>query len=108
VSFLLDHVTQGRFIHLFALATQVQQAMHMLCLAWMHVWSLSITIPRKKEPGKEVAGSELTQNEVFCRSRTLSSMFYLGSEFPKFFGRVQGILSGEEALIQADSIVFPE
>ncbi len=108
VSFLLDHLSQGRFIQLFTLATQVQQAMHMLCLAWMHVWSLSITVPRMKDPGKDVAGSELTQDEVFYRSRTLSSRFYLGTEFPKFFGRAQGILSGEEALIQADSNVFPE
>jgi len=108
VSFLLDHLTQGKFIHLLALATQVQQAMHMLCLAWMHVWSLSITVPRMKDQGKDVAGSELTQDEVFYRSRTLSSRFYLGTEFPKFFGKVQGILSGEEALIQADSTVFPE
>jgi len=108
MSFLLDHLNQGRFIHLFALATQVQQAMHMLCLAWMHVWSLSITIPRMKDPGKEAATSEITQEEVFYWSRTLSSRFYLGTEFPKFFGRAQGILSGEEALIQADSTVFPE
>ena len=46
VSFIVGHLNQGRYIHLFSLATQVQQAMFMLCIAWMHVWSLSITIPR--------------------------------------------------------------
>ncbi len=101
VVFLLDHLHQGRHLQLFALATPVQQAMFMLSLAWMHVWSLSITMQRLKD------GKGTSQEETFYRSRTLSSRFYLGTEFPKFAGRVQGILSGEEALIQTDDTSFP-
>lgn len=110
---LLEHMNQGRFIHLFGLATQVQQAMYMLCLAWMHVWCLSITIPKLIElsggnpKGDGVPRGEVSEEAAFYRGKILSSRFYLGTEFPKYFGRVQGILTREEALTLADATTFP-
>jgi len=114
VSLMLDHLNQGRFIHLFALATQVQQAMYMLCLAWLHIWSLCNTIPKLKEllgdNSMEISSpeTEISPETAFYRGKVLTSRFYLGTEFPKYFGRVQSILRGEEALILADSTAFPE
>jgi hypothetical protein len=102
VSLLLDHAGRGKFGHILGLATQVQQALYMLCLAWMHVWSLSITVPRLKGP----AGGDGTE-QSFYRGKVLASRVYLGTEFPGFFGRVEGILGGEEAVVLADASAFP-
>lgn len=107
VSFMLGHMGKGRVVHLFALATQVQQAMYMLCLAWMHVWSLSVTI-RKLHGLAPGSGSGASgPDAAFYQGRVLASRFYLGTVFPEYSGRVQGILRGEEALILADPAVFP-
>jgi hypothetical protein len=112
VSLLLGHMAHGRITHILALATRIQQAMFMLCLAWMHVWSLSITMPKLKElAGADGSaaygtGTETGKGEAFYRGKMLTSRFYLGTEFPGYFGRVQGILSGEEALLLADDSTF--
>ena len=97
VSLMQDHMKNGRFGHILAQATPVQQAMYMLCLAWMHVWGLSAAAPKMKELS-DANGAEA----AFYRGRVLASRFYLGTEFPKYFGRVEGILRGEEALMEAD------
>ena len=39
---------QGKFMALVLNATPLQQAMFPLVLAWLHLWSLTITIPKMK------------------------------------------------------------
>jgi alkylation response protein AidB-like acyl-CoA dehydrogenase len=93
-------------------ATQFQQAMHMMVLAWLHLESLTVTIPKMKSlvgDLKYEANTELLANDpevaYYC-GRVLSSQFYISSEFPKFFGKAECIMNNDAAPIAAISEVF--
>jgi hypothetical protein len=43
---------------------------------------------------------------AFYTGKVLSSQFYLGSEFPKYFGRTETIKFNESATIKASDPVF--
>ncbi|MCP4134991.1 MAG: acyl-CoA dehydrogenase [bacterium] len=102
----------GKFMHLFMNATAFQQALYMQILAWMHLWSLTITIPKMKEIVGDKKGEdrakllEENQDAAYYSGRVLSSQFYIGAEFPKFFGRIDCVLGGESAVIKSSTPVF--
>jgi len=43
---------------------------------------------------------------AYYSGKVLSSQFYLGAEFPKFFGRADAILFGETSPVKASDAVF--
>jgi len=89
IGLLEGHLASGRMEDLLMLATPVQQAMYMLAVAWMHLWSLTLTAPKVKGP----APGDREQGEgAFYRGKAEASRFFLLSEFPKFFGRTRAIL----------------
>ncbi|MCU0847904.1 MAG: acyl-CoA dehydrogenase [Spirochaetes bacterium] len=102
----------GKFMHLFMEATPLQQAMHRLALAWAHLWSLTVAIPKMKELVGDLKGEEreklLEDNyeAAYYTGRVLSAQFYLGYEFPKFFGQIESLLFQETAVIKSSSPVF--
>ncbi len=112
ISMMKDQMAGGKFLQLFVSATPLQQAMFMMSLAWMHLWSLTITLPKMKQLVGDAKGEEreklLADNEeaAYYTGRVLSSQFYLGSEFPKFFGKADAILFSETAAIRASDAVF--
>ena len=83
----------GKFLLLFMNATPLQQAMYMLAMAWMHLWMLTITLPKMKQLVGDAKGEErakLLQDNAeaaFYTGKVLSSQYYIGAEFPKFFGQ---------------------
>ncbi|HPI92761.1 MAG TPA: acyl-CoA dehydrogenase [Deltaproteobacteria bacterium] len=95
ISVLNGHLISGRMEDLLMLTTPVQQAMFMLVLAWMHLWSLTLTLHRLedftrcKEPGSIVKEDG---EAAFYHGKVMASRFFLLSEFPKFFGRTRAIL----------------
>jgi alkylation response protein AidB-like acyl-CoA dehydrogenase len=93
VAVLGGHLAAGRMDDLLMLATPAQQAMFMLVLAWMHLWSLTLTLPRLEglPRGKELEGFGKEESD-FYQDKAMASRFFLGSEFPKFFGRTRAIL----------------
>ncbi len=103
---------QGKFLHLFAGATPLQQAMFMLVMAWLHLWSLTLTLPRMQELMGARKGEEreafLRDNDeaAYYSGKVLSSQFYIGSEFPKYFGRIESLLSDESSVIKVSDAVF--
>jgi len=109
---MLDQMSKGRYLHLFMNATPLQQAMHMLVLAWCHLWSLKEAYPRMKELLGDAKGKEreriLAENNeaAFYAGRVLSAQFYIGSEFQHYFGKINYIISGESAVIKASEHVF--
>jgi len=109
---LKDQMASGKFLHIFAACTPVQQAMFMLTLAWLHLWTMTLTIPKMKEFVGEKKGEErdafLSENEeaAYYSGKVLSSQFYLGAEFPKFFGKIDAILFNETAIIKASKDIF--
>ena len=112
IEMLKGQMAGGKFLHLFMNATPLQQAMHMLCLAWVHLWALTIAKPKMKEIVGDVKGEDraklLNENAeaAYLSGRVLSAQFYIGSEFPKYFGRIESLLFGESAIIKSSAPIF--
>ncbi|HDP79582.1 MAG TPA: hypothetical protein ENN21_01925, partial [Spirochaetes bacterium] len=112
ITMMKEQMAGGKFLHLFMNATPLQQAMYMLAIAWMHVWSLTIAMPKMKELVGDKKGDERAQllkdnqEAAFYTGKVLSSQFYLGAEFPKYFGKIEALLGGESAVIKASDEVF--
>jgi alkylation response protein AidB-like acyl-CoA dehydrogenase len=109
VSALKDHLASARVGHVLALATPAQHALYLLALAWMHLWSLTLTIPSLERLTGGARGMEreraIMENTeaAFYHGKTLASRFFLLSEFPAFFGRVRAILARTDLVGEADS-----
>ena len=110
-------VLKGRFAEkdmplIFSVATPFQKAVGMLTLAWMHLWSLSVVIPKMKELAGGKTGEELTafikdNNEAaFYEGKILSGRYYVGFEFKKYFGMMDSVLSTERAAVEAFEDIF--
>lgn len=103
---------EGKFMALVANATPLQQAMFPLIVAWLHLWSLTLAIPKAKALLGDAKGAErqkiLADNAeaAYYSGRMLSAQFFIGAEFPKFFGRLECIMNNEGAAIKADSENF--
>jgi hypothetical protein len=112
IEMMKGQMATGKFLHLFMNATPLQQAMHMLAMAWGHLWALSIAIPKMKELVGDKKGEEretlLKENQeaAYYSGRVLSAQFYIGMEFPKYFGRIEALLWGESAVIKASESIF--
>ncbi|MCP4138448.1 MAG: acyl-CoA dehydrogenase [bacterium] len=112
IEMMKRQMNEGKFLYLFSEATPLQQAMFMLCLAWGHLWSLQIALPRMKELLGSAKGEEreklLQENSeaAYYYGRVLSARFFIGSEFLKFFGTIEYLLNEESAVISASETVF--
>jgi hypothetical protein len=112
VEMLKGQMGGGKFLHLFMNATPFQQAMFMLAMAWLHLWSLTLTLPKRDtllgDARGEARDKILADNAeaAYYNGRVLSSQFYIGAEFPRYFGRMEAILWGETAVIKANETVF--
>jgi len=112
IEMLKGQMAGGKFLHLFANATSLQQAMYMLVIAWMHLWSLTISQPKMKALVGDKKGADRDQllkdnfEAAFYTGKVLASQFYLGQEFYKYFGRIEALLSDESAVIKASDEIF--
>jgi hypothetical protein len=112
ITMMNGQIQKGLFMHLFMNATPLRHAMFMLCLAWAHLWALTITLPKMKALVGDKKGDErealLKDNfeAAYYSGKVLSSQYYLGMEFPKYFGKIEAILFGETAVIKASDPIF--
>jgi len=112
INMMKDQMAKGMFLHLFMNATPLQKAMFMLCMAWAHLWSLSLTIPKMKELVGDKKGEERenflqdNQEAAYYSGRVLSAQYYIGMEFPKYFGNIEALLFGETSVIKASDPIF--
>jgi alkylation response protein AidB-like acyl-CoA dehydrogenase len=103
IDMMKKQLTDGKFIGLMLNAVPVQQAIFPLVLAWMHLWSLTITIPKVKALLGDAKGADrekiISENNeaAYYSGRMLSSQFFIGSEYPKYFGRIETIMLNEGA-----------
>jgi alkylation response protein AidB-like acyl-CoA dehydrogenase len=103
ISMMRTQMEEGKLMALVLNATPLQQAMFPLMLAWLHLWSLTITIPQAKAILGDAKGAErrkiIVENTeaAYYSGRMLSSQFYIGAEFPKYFGKIECILFNEGA-----------
>jgi alkylation response protein AidB-like acyl-CoA dehydrogenase len=112
VEYLKGQMAQGKFLHLFASATPLQQAVTMMTYAWMHLMGLVKAYPKMKELVGDKKGADReallndNQEAAFYSGRVLSGQFYIGAEFQKFFGKCDYILQGESAVVNASKAIF--
>jgi hypothetical protein len=114
---VVDHMkllmNSGKNTALLMNVDSVRKAGFDLAMAWMHLWSLTLTKPRLAsltggEPG---AGLEETlsrdKEAAFYYGKVCASEFWLASEFPKYFGKIDAILRTEELGVQPGVMAFP-
>ncbi|MCP4135377.1 MAG: acyl-CoA dehydrogenase [bacterium] len=112
VEFLKGNMAGGKFLHIFANATPLQQAFSMLTYAWMHLWGLVQATPKMKElvGDKKGADREAFLNDnmeaAYYSGRVLSGQFYIGAELQKYFGKCDYILKGESAVVKTSDAIF--
>ncbi|MCL1834078.1 MAG: acyl-CoA dehydrogenase [Leptospirales bacterium] len=98
------HMAEGKFLSIFAQATPFLETMYIFIIAWCHVWSLTATMPKMKELVGDLKGADKAKlfddnaEAAFYSGKVLASRFYLGTELPKFFGRVQSIKFNENSV----------
>jgi hypothetical protein len=104
---MTSQMQEGKFLALVLNATPLQQAMFPLVLAWLHLWSLTITLPKMKAILDDSRGDArqkiISENNeaAYYSGRGLSSQFFIGSEYPKYFGKMECIMGNEGAAIKA-------
>ena len=112
INMMSGQMQEGKFMALVLNATPLQQAMFPLVLAWLHLWSLTITIPKMKtilgNTKDEARRKILSENNeaAYYSGRVLSSQFFIGAEYPKYFGKMECIMGNEGAAIKAVSDNF--
>jgi alkylation response protein AidB-like acyl-CoA dehydrogenase len=112
VQYMKGLIEKGKYLHIFANATPLQQAFAMLSYAFIHLWSLTLVTPKAKELCGDRKGADLdafladNAEAAYYTGRVLSAQFYLGAELQKFFGKCDYILAGESAVVKASSPIF--
>ena len=112
IDMMKKQLQEGKFVALMQNAAPLQQAIFPLVLAWLHLWSLTITIPMAKSILGDTKGEErlkiIAENNeaAYYSGRMLSSQFFIGAEFPKFFGKIECIMLNEGAAIKVASENF--
>ncbi len=112
IEMMKGQMKEGKFMALVLNATPFQQAMFPLTLAWLHLWSLTITIPKVKAIIGDAKGEERQKKiaadaeAAYYNGRMLSAQFYIGAEFPKFWGMMDCIMNNEGAALKVASECF--
>ncbi|MGD0022031.1 MAG: acyl-CoA dehydrogenase [Smithellaceae bacterium] len=103
---------QKKMLDILAIATPLQNAMRMLAHAWMHLWSLTVTVPKLKAIAGDISGEKIVKivkdnsEAAYYYGRVLSARYYLGAEFKHYSGYLDYITSGEQAVVEAFEDVF--
>ncbi len=112
IEMMKKQMGEGKFMALVLNAIPLQQAFFPLILAWLHLWSLTVTAPKVKTILGDAKGEErqkkIAENNeaAYYSGRVLSSQFFIGAEFPKYFGMIECIMNNEGAAIKSVSENF--
>ena len=103
---------QKQILDILAIATPLQQAMRMLAHAWLHLWSLSIAIPKLKAFAGDITEDKVNAivkdnaEAAYYYGKVLAGRFYIGSEFKHYFAYLDYIVSGEKAVVESFEDIF--
>jgi hypothetical protein len=112
IKMMSTQLMEMKIAALFANSTPLQQAIFPLVVAWLHLWSLTITTPKVKALLGDAKGEArqkiISENNdaAYYSGRMLSSQFFIGAEYPKYFGRIECIMLNESAAIKASADIF--
>lgn len=112
IRMLQGQMAEMKIYNVLAQAQPLLKLMHDLSIGWMHLWALTLTIPKMKELVGDKKGAdrdkfiEENNEAAYYSGKVLSSQFWLGTEFPKFFGKAEAILFGDTSVIKTKQPVF--
>ena len=112
ITYLNGYIASGKFLQIACVATPLLKIMHDLTLAWLHLWSLTLTLPKMKSLVGDKKGEdrkkflENNNEAAYYTGRVLSSQFFIGTEFPKFFGRVEALMFDDISILRAENSIF--
>jgi len=98
---LKNHLAEGRYHTLLLNVDPVRRAFFDLVLAWMHLWCLMLARPKLSALTADAKGEALAEviardaEAAFYYGKVCASEFWLASEFPKYFGKLDGISRSE-------------
>jgi hypothetical protein len=84
----------------------------MVAHAWMHLWSMTIAIPKLKAIAGDIAGEKVVAavkdnpEAAFYYGKILSARFYLGTELLHLYGFLDYIGAGEPAVGESFEEIF--
>jgi len=106
------HMDEGRYHTLLLNVDPVRRAFFDLMLAWMHLWCLTLVRPKLSMLTAGAKGEALTDvlaqdaEAAFYYGKVCASEYWLATEFPKYFGKVEGISLGEMVDFLPGNAVF--
>ena len=106
------HMDEGRYHTLLLNVDPVRRAFFDLMLVWMHLWCLTLARPKLSACTDGAKGEALTEilskdaEAAFYYGKVCASEFWLATEFPKYFGKMDGISLGETVDFLPGNAVF--
>lgn len=94
---------------LMSRASLLLEAFTLLSYAWMHLRSLTVAIPKFDEIKGEDEIDEVISNNnegAFYRGKILASHYFIGTEFGKYTGIINAVLSEDNSINQAAPEIF--
>ncbi|MBN1380977.1 MAG: acyl-CoA dehydrogenase [Deltaproteobacteria bacterium] len=103
---------EGKILDILAIATPLQQAMRMVAHAWMHLWSLSIAVPKLKAVAEDITGEKAmaaakdNEEAAYYYGKILSAKFYLTNEIKHLDGYLAYINAGGTTVNEGVEEIF--
>jgi hypothetical protein len=103
---------EGRLNEIYAAATPLQQCFRMISHAWLHLRAMELCVTALSKIRGDASGEQIREivkensEAAYYHGRLLSAGFYIGSEFKKFSGIAESILSGETAVTDSFDEIF--
>jgi hypothetical protein len=102
----------GNYLALLLNVDPLRKAAVDLTMAWMHIWSLTLTLPRVSSLTGGSNGDTLEailerdKEAAFYYGKACASEFWLATEFPKYFGKIEAILQTDKLSVLPEAAVF--
>jgi alkylation response protein AidB-like acyl-CoA dehydrogenase len=90
----------------------IENGFFLLSLAWMHLWSLTLTIPKQQQLIGTVSNEErkkiLAENSeaAFYEGKVLASRFFIMKEFNKYSAYIDAVMSEDTAVLDAVDDIY--
>jgi hypothetical protein len=102
----------GNINGVFADTRDIENGFFLLSLAWMHLWSLTLIIPKQKQLLGTASNEErkkiLSENSeaAFYEGKILASRFFIMKEFNKYSSYIDAVMSDDTAVLDAFEDIY--
>jgi len=112
VTYLSGLKSEKRMNEILAVAVPLQNSFRMLVHAWLHLRSMDLSLKclEKLCGNRDLIQAAMLAKEnkeaAFYYGKILSAKYYIGSEFKKYGGLIESMLSGESAVVDSFDEIF--